>query len=149
MTDDALFGLANAIPLLGWLALALAPLRRRLAIGLARSVAAVLAAGYLLLVGLALARAPGPMPDLTSLTGLARAFADPHVMLIGWVHYLAFDLWVGSWEAEEAHRVGMPHLLLLPCLAFTFLAGPIGLLMFLGLRYARGLAQQRPNHDMR
>ena len=70
-------------------------------------------------------------------------------MLIGWVHYLAFDLWIGSWEAEEAHRVGMSHLMLLPCLAFTFLAGPFGLLMFLGLRYARGLAQQHPNHDMR
>ena len=130
MTDEALFGLANAVPLLGWLALALAPLRRGLAIRVARGIAAALAAGM-------------------SLSGLARAFADPHVMLIGWVHYLAFDLWVGSWEAEEAHRVGMPHRLLLPCLAFTFLAGPIGLLMFLGLRYARGLAQQRPNHDMR
>ena len=149
MTDDALFGLANVVPLLGWLALAMAPLRRQLAIGLARIVAAVLAAGYLLLVGLALGRASGPMPDLTSLSGLAQAFANPHVMLIGWVHYLAFDLWVGSWEAEEAHRVGMPHILLLPCLALTFLAGPIGLLMFLGLRYARGLAQQRLNHDMR
>ena len=59
MTDDALFGLANAVPLLGWLALAVAPVKRQLAIRLARTVAAVLAGGYVLLVGAAHLRAPG------------------------------------------------------------------------------------------
>ena len=55
-------------------------------------------------------------------------------MLVGWVHYLAFDLWVGAWETEEAERRGMPHAALVPCLALTFLAGPVGLLLFLVLR---------------
>ena len=136
MSDAQLFGLANAVPLLGWLALAFAPLARTRLVAGARLVAALLAAAYTVLVGTALLRAGGPSPDLTTLDGLARAFSNPHVMLLGWVHYLALDLWTGAWEAEEAGRRGLPHGLVLPCLALTFLAGPAGLLLFLVLRAA-------------
>lgn len=136
MSDEVLFGLANAVPLLGWLALCLAPLARGRLVAAARVVAVVLAVGYAVLVVAALARAGGALPDLSTLGGLARAFSDPRVMLVGWVHYLAFDLWTGAWEAEEAGRRGMPHWAVLPCLALTFLAGPIGLVLFLVLRTA-------------
>ncbi len=134
MTDEQLFGLANAVPLLGWLALCFAPLARGPLVATARIVATVLAVGYAAMVGVALAKGGGSMPDLTTLPGLARAFSDPHVMLIGWVHYLAFDLWTGAWEVEEAGRRGMPHGAVLPALVLTFLAGPIGLVIFLLLR---------------
>ena len=136
MSDEVLFGLANAVPLLGWLALCLAPLARGRLVAAARVVAVVLAVGYAVLVVAALARAGGALPDLSTLGGLARAFSDPRVMLVGWVHYLAFDLWTGAWEAEEAGRRGIPHWAVLPCLALTFLAGPIGLVLFLVLRTA-------------
>ena len=148
MTDDQMFGLANAAPLLGWIALALAPLNRPLAVRVARVWAIGLAVAYTILVGAALAGASGPMPDLGSLDGLARAFSNPHVMLIGWVHYLSFDLWVGAWETEDAPRGGVPHALLLPCLALTFLAGPVGLLLFVLVRVTFPLAWRRRTHDM-
>ena len=109
MTDQQLFGLANAVPLLGWLALGLAPLAPGRLIAAARVVAVVMAVGYAVMVGTALATGGGDLPDLTTLTGLAKAFSNPRVMLIGWVHYLAFDLWTGAWEVEEARRRGMPH----------------------------------------
>lgn len=137
MSDGDLFALANALPLAGWSALCFAPLGRTVLVAAARVVAAGLAVGYAVLVGLALARGGGPAPDLTTLAGLARAFSDPHVMLVGWVHYLALDLWTGAWEAEDAGRRGLSHWLLLPCLALTFLAGPIGLLLYLGIRLPR------------
>ncbi len=136
VSDEALFGLANAVPLLGWLLLGFAPLARGRLVAGARAVAAVVAVGYAVLVIAALARAGGALPDLSTLAGLARAFSDPHAMLVGWVHYLAFDLWTGAWEAEEAGRRGMPHWAVLPCLALTFVAGPIGLVLFLALRTA-------------
>ena len=148
MTDDQMFGLANAAPLLGWLALALAPLNRPLAVRVARGWSIGLALAYTVLVGAALAGTAGPMPDLGSLGGLARAFSNPHVMLIGWIHYLCFDLWVGAWETEEAPRGGVPHALLLPCLALTFLAGPVGLLLFGLVRLTFSLARRRRSHDM-
>ena len=138
MSDDHLFALASAVPLVGWLALAFAPLRRAAAVIVARVVAVVLAAGYLALVGAALAHPAGPAPDFQSLAGLAKAFSNPHVMLIGWVHYLALDLWTGSWEVEEAGRRGVPHAAVLPCLLLTFLAGPAGLVVFLILRSILG-----------
>ena len=118
----------------GRFALWLAPLARTKLVTTARVVAVVLAIGYVIGLAAALAAGGGPMPDLTTLSGLAHAFSTPRVMLVGWVHYLAFDLWVGAWEAEEAGRCRMPHAALVPCLVLTFLAGPVGLLLFLVLR---------------
>ena len=138
MSDAQLFGLANTVPLLGWLALLLAPLRRPLLIGAARAVAAALALAYLVLLASRLASAPEGFDParFSTLDGLARSFSNPAVMLVGWVHYLAFDLWTGAWEAEEAHRRGVPHGLLVPCLLLTFLVGPVGLVLFLLVRLA-------------
>ena len=134
MTDDRLFGFANALPLVGWFALLLAPLARPTLVAAARVVAVVLAVSYVTGIAAALVAGGGPMPDVMTLSGLAHAFSTPRVMLVGWVHYLAFDLWVGAWEAEEAGRRGMPHAALVPCLVLTFLSGPVGLLLFLVLR---------------
>ena len=48
----------------------------------------------------------------------------------GWVHYLAFDLFVGLWIAENADRMKIHRLLQLPILFATFMFGPLGLLIF-------------------
>ena len=64
---------------------------------------------------------------------MRRLFGDEALLLAGWVHYLAFDLFVGSWEVRDAQRLGIPHLLVVPCLVLTFLFGPVGLLLYLGL----------------
>jgi hypothetical protein len=50
------------------------------------------------------------------------------------VHYLAFDLFIGGWELRDAQRRGVPHLLLLPCLGLTLMFGPLGLLVYFGVR---------------
>ncbi len=136
MSDAQLFQIANTVPLLGWLVLLFAPLRRSALIAAARVVAVVLAVGYVVLIGWRVATAPAGFDaaSFSTLDGLARAFSNPGVMLVGWVHYLAFDLWAGAWEAEEAHRRGVPHWALIPCLLLTFLAGPAGLLLFVVLR---------------
>ena len=138
MTDAQLFQVANTVPLVGWAALALAPLRRSALIAAARVVAVVLAVGYLVMLGVRVATSPGGFDpaSFATLDGLARAFSNPGVMLVGWVHYLAFDLWTGAWEAEAAHRRGVPHWALLPCLFLTFMVGPVGLVAFLLARAA-------------
>jgi Domain of unknown function (DUF4281) len=129
MTNDSIFSLANFGAMAGWLLLALAPLRRGPIILAARAVGGVLAVLY---TGFILAALTGGAPmDFTKLSGLAASFSNPSVMLVGWIHYLAFDLWVGAWEAEVAPRWGVPHWALLPCLVLTFMFGPMGLLAFL------------------
>jgi hypothetical protein len=45
----------------------------------------------------------------SSLAGVGTLFANPWLLLAGWVHYLTFDLLVGSWELEDATELGIPH----------------------------------------
>lgn len=66
------------------------------------------------------------------------AFTHPNVALMGWAHYLVFDLFVGAWIGRDAAKRGVNHFAVVPCLASTFMAGPIGLLMYLLLRKLTG-----------
>lgn len=135
MSLESQFSLANAVALVGWIILALAPIRRTLAIGAARTIGVVLAVAYSALLIRAITGG-GFEGDLTTLAGLTEGFSRPEAVLVGWVHYLAFDLWVGAWAAEDAGRRGLPHWAVLPCLFFILMAGPFGLLLYLAARTA-------------
>ena len=52
-----------------------------------------------------------------------------------WMHYLAFDLFVGCWEMQDSHKHQIPHAVVVPCLLFTFLLGPVGLVGYLLVRW--------------
>ena len=69
-----------------------------------------------------------------SLDQVSDLFRNPWLLLAGWVHYLAFDLFIGAWEVRDARREGIHHLLVIPCLFLTFMFGPVGLLLYFGLR---------------
>lgn len=134
MTPEALFPFANAVALAGWLALLASPLVPRAAdLVAATLIPGLLAAAY---VGVILAfwgRAEG---GFGSLDDVALLFQSRPVLLAGWIHYLAFDLFVGAAIVRDGRRRGMPFWLVLPCLPLTFLFGPAGLLLFLALRLA-------------
>lgn len=135
MSLETLFSLANGVALLGWILLALAPLGRDRVVMAARAVGIVLAVTYTVLLVRALTGG-GFSGDLTTLAGLTEGFSRPEAVLVGWVHYLAFDLWVGSWAIEDAGKRRIPHLAMLPVLFLTLMAGPVGLLVYLALRTA-------------
>ncbi len=136
MSLELWFWIAHAVSLAGWVPLAVMPLEGGLPVRIARGAAAALAVGYALLFFLT-----GPegseLAAGYSLEGLAAFFSSREMLLLGWVHYLAFDLFVGAWEAEEAARLGIPRGVLFMCLLLTFLLGPLGLLAFLAARSAR------------
>lgn len=136
MTPDALFDLANLVAIVGWLALLAYPLIPRIAdwIG-GTAVPLLLAIGYVALV-VAFWGAGSGEASFTTLDGVAALFSTREVILAGWVHYLAFDLFVGGWETRAARRDALPYLAVLPCLFFTFVSGPFGLLLFLAIRFA-------------
>ena len=102
------------------------------------AVPVLLAIAYTGLVLAFWSRAPGGFGSLPEVMAL---FTMPEIALAGWIHYLAFDLFVGAWEVRTARREGIAFLLVLPCLVLTFLFGPAGFLVFSGLRAAR-LAQR-------
>jgi hypothetical protein len=130
-----LFSSASTLAMIGWLMLALSPLSPRWSDRIAgAAIPLVLSVGYMALVLAFWSRASGGFDTLPNVMAL---FDQPQIALAGWVHYLAFDLFVGAWVARTARAEGMSHLLVLPCLALTFLFGPAGYLTFTALRLAR------------
>lgn len=79
--------------------------------------------------------------NFSSLEGVMAAFTHPNVALMGWAHYLVFDLFVGAWVGRDAAARGVHHLLIIPCLFLTLMAGPVGLLLYLTLRQVTGKGQ--------
>jgi len=132
MTPDLMFQIANPLAMLGWLALALSPLAPRAADRVAAlAIPVILSIAY---AGLILAFWSGAEGGFDSLDNVMLLFTDPAIALAGWLHFLAFDLFIGAWQVRTARAKRIPHLLVLPCLALTFLFGPVGLLLFLALR---------------
>jgi hypothetical protein len=135
VTPDALFPVLNLVALVAWLAMILLPGARWSARLVPAAAAALLAAAYVALLAVGLPRAEGG--GFSSLAAVRALFAEPWALLAGWTHYLAFDLLVGWWELRDARRRGVPHLLVVPALALTFLFGPGGWLLYLLIRRAR------------
>ncbi|TPG66675.1 ABA4-like family protein [Hymenobacter nivis] len=134
-TPDFLFSLANPAALLGWALLGLAPRSRfTKALVLNGALPLALAAVYAVLIAAHYLGPHGGEGGFGSLAAVAALFRDPWALLAGWVHYLCFDLWTGAWEVRDAQRRGLPHALVVPALALTFLFGPVGLLLYFGLR---------------
>jgi hypothetical protein len=147
MSADTLFSIANASVLPGWALLIFLPKWRwgpRLVAGVV--IPGLLGVLYVFLFLTHLGDSEGG--GFGSLDQISAFFAVPELLLVGWVHYLAFDLFIGAWEVRDAQRSGVHHLLVIPCLVLTFLAGPGGLLLYLVIRSVKlrrlDLAEREP-----
>lgn len=146
---ETLFSLVNLVAVAGWIGLAIAsPMRA----GVVRNVI-LLASGrwvpILLCVAYAafLARYWGSTPGggFQSLGAVQILFSSPGILLAGWTHYLAFDLFVGRWMVDDASSDGRSRIPLILALPATFLFGPVGVLLYLAgqllLRFQIGVRQ--------
>lgn len=132
-SPDLVFQLGNALALLGWLALAVSAPKRswtpRVWQLTGMTIPLVFALGYVsMLIG---HWGPG---GFGSLAEVRQLFDRPGLLAAGWLHYLAFDLFMGTWIARRAGELGIAHVVVLPVLVLTFLFGPAGLLAFAALR---------------
>jgi hypothetical protein len=132
MTAEQLFPVLNLMALAAWLPLVLLPRVRWTATLVPVLMPSLLAIVYVVLLAATLGRSEG---GFSSLAGVSALFDNSWVLLAGWTHYLAFDLFIGGWEVRDAQRRGVPHLLVVPALLLTFLFGPAGLLLYLALRW--------------
>ena len=135
MTPEQVFSIVNLIAIAAWIALMILP-GRRWVTGIVTStvVPLLFAIVYVAIVATTFGRTPG---GFSTLAGVATLFGNPWALLAGWIHYLAFDLLIGTWETRDAREHGLPHLLLVPCLVLTFLFGPAGWLLYRGVRLAK------------
>lgn len=81
--------------------------------------------------------ASGGSMDFGSIEGVRAIFARDGGVTVGWIHYLAFDLFVGIWIARDADAKGFSRIVQAPILLATFLAGPLGLFLWLAVREKR------------
>lgn len=143
MTYETLFTLANGLAALCWLPLIVAP-GHRLTARLAGSPLAPGLFGLVYAALLVVMITGDGEGGMDSLAAVRQGFEQDAVLLLGWVHYLCFDLMVGMWEYRDSRRLGLSPLWVAPCLLFTFLLGPVGLLAYLGLRWVRAGAVRLP-----
>ena len=134
MSLEQIFSMATFLAMGGWLLLVILPKQpvAQLLSGLVLPL--VLSGGYLLLIAQYFQAAEGGFGSLADVRAL---FGKDELLLAGWIHYLAFDLFIGAWEVRDAQRNGLPHLVVIPCLIMTFMLGPIGLLFYFAIRTAK------------
>ena len=131
MSPHQIFSALNSVALVSWLALAVFPRTRLVRIAAGTAVPAFFAAVYIAILAGTWSDAEG---GFSSLDGVAALFGNPWVLLAGWTHYLAFDLLIGVWEVGDASERRIPHWLVVPCLALTFMFGPAGWLLYMVVR---------------
>ena len=141
MPWEQIFGFANLWAMLCWVVLAFAPKREQIVTPLFYAGVGLLALSYAVLIVSLLGGmigggtgSTGGTLDFTTLAGVQALFDSQGGATIGWIHYLAFDLLVGIWVARNADRHGYLRIVQIPILFFVFMAGPLGLILYLILR---------------
>ncbi|MEL7728829.1 ABA4-like family protein [Citromicrobium bathyomarinum] len=137
---QSLFDITNVIALIGWGMLTILPRRESVLQAVLYAAIGLLCATYLVmliaLVGNLVDPAPAagaaPAPEFEySVQGLMAMFRSEGAIVVGWTHYLAFDLFAGLWIARDADKRGAGRLVQVPFLLVTFMAGPAGLFAWL------------------
>ncbi|MBX2955358.1 MAG: DUF4281 domain-containing protein [Cyclobacteriaceae bacterium] len=132
MNPDKLFLICNNLALAGWLLMVVAPRWKwTFSIIVSGAVILLLSAVYLTLIVLYFGEGEG---NFSSLDGVMTLFENREAVLAGWVHYLAFDMFVGTWIVSNSQKLGIKHWWIVPCLFFTFMLGPIGLILYFSVR---------------
>ena len=142
------FAAANLLALVMWAALILMPRWPALLAAVLYLGIGLLCLAYALGLAGILTGALDPVggsggADFSNIKGVRSIFASDGGVTIGWIHYLAFDLFVGLWIARDADAKGFSRLVQAPILLATFLAGPLGLLVWLAIRERRARAGGR------
>lgn len=140
MSPELIFAIANNGILVFWLLLIVAPRWRGTELAV-HSIAVPLILGLAyawLLARVWLGGEGAPGTNYFTLPGVMALFDSPAGAVMGWIHYLVFDLFVGAWEARDANRRGMAHWVVVISLIVTLMAGPVGLALYLAVRRLSG-----------
>lgn len=141
MNAAILFKTANAFVIPGWLLLLLLPNWKYTLPLIRYGMVVVLAALYAYLILSSISGFNGE--SFSTLENVKQLFQNDTAVLAGWIHYLAFDLMVGTYIVEQAKLYQVPRWLYVFALPFTFMFGPLGYLLFVIMKSFKGLATQK------
>ena len=134
MNLDVLFNVGNLLVMPFWLIMIVLPrwvwARRLIASPLiAVPPALIYAALVLPQISSLMVMLAGP-----TLASIVALLGTPLGSTVGWMHFLAFDLFVGRWAYLDAIDRGISPILMAPILFLTLMLGPIGLLLYFLIR---------------
>ena len=127
MTASIVFQIVNTLVLPAWLILIFLP-RKSWRKPVIYVLSMVMAALYIFYVIIGLGDMD--MQSFNSLAGVKNMFTSDMAVLTGWIHYLVFDLLIGSWIVDQSKKNRISHLLIIPCLLLCFMFGPAGYLLY-------------------
>ncbi len=131
MPPDKIFQLVNLLALIGWVLMLLSNIIKteNIIVGIIVTLLAIVYS-WLIFSHFKPAGASG----FSTLDGVIKLFSSKPLVLAGWVHYLAFDLMTGLFICANSRKHNINFWLIIPCLFFTFMLGPFGLLLYLLIR---------------
>ena len=69
-----------------------------------------------------------------SLDNLYTIFAIENFLLVFWIHFIALNLFLGSWVSRDAYKYNMKKKLTFVPLILIYFSGPLGLVVYWMLR---------------
>ena len=136
MNPDTLFNITCIIAAIGWLVILVAS---PFWFAFYKFVIAIII--VLLALTYSYCNFSNPDPDIlqkfSSLDGIGSLFQNKMLLLACWIHIMAFDLLGAVWIKKNAMHYGIPHGVIILPLILTCLLGPLGLLLYLLVRWVK------------
>lgn len=137
MTPSMFFTLLNIVSAIGWiLILIISRFWKGADTFLVCIVVAMLALGYSYVNFAHIVEAGGPA-GFSTYEGVSKIFSNPWLIDAAWAHIVGIDLIIGMLIKNNAAKHGMPYGLVVIILLVTIVFTPLGLLLYLLVRWIK------------
>ena len=135
MNASSIFTFGNTFVLLGWLLLILLPLWKYTQTIILHGMVVILAILYVYIFSKDIGSFD--LDSFSTLANVKALFQQDNAVAAGWLHYLAFDLFVGAYIVRVSQKLDIARWLYTLILPFTFMFGPVGYLLFFIVKIAK------------
>ena len=128
MNPSSIFSFANSFVLLGWILLIFLPTWKHTQTIILNGIVVLFSIlyAYLFLKDIGSFN----VDSFSTLANVKALFRNDNAVAMGWIHYLAFDLFVGAYIVKKSQQLQISRWLYTLTLPFTFMFGPVGYLLF-------------------
>ena len=128
MNATSIFSFGNSFVLLGWILLIFLPTWKHTQTIILNGIIVLFALIYIYLflkdIG------SFSLDSFSTLANVKALFQNDNAVAMGWIHYLAFDLFVGAYIVKKSQQLQISRWLYTLPLPFIFMFGPVGYLLF-------------------
>lgn len=144
---DTIFNIINIIPLPVWLLMIFAPKSNITHKIVKSNITSIIIAIIFVILNIVYSTNDTDVFDITgffSFDTIAYVFTKKSIVLICWVHYLAFDLLIGSWIFLDNFNNNnqVHHLLMILCFILTYTFGPSGFLLYIIVKKLKNIKKE-------